>query len=599
MRPAQRRTGRGAVVGGVVGDRPSAGGSLASALRDELAGADGAWELLPADGRLSGLLGQAAFEAVVMVPPLAGGFPRRTDAVVAFAALAASPVPHVVALSSTEAYEPHHHHLGMVSEDYPLRPGANRISAGWRSFEAAAAEAFAASPGRLTILRAAPVPHPDGENFFSRWLAARLAPTIPGFDPVIQLLGLADLAEAVLLAAGRPETDDSLDSAGGVFGLFNVVPAGVVPLRAVLRLSGGRRLPVPRWAQRLTARVFSRDGPDRIEFLRYPWTASGEKARRELGFTARLTSVEAARAARPTAGIDVPRPDREERSEERFDDFGADARYIDLHRRTWLRVLHDVYWRVESRGVDHVPRTGRAVLVGVHRGFMPFDGVMALHLLVGATGRIPRFLLHPTLVKFPFLSNFMRKLGGVMACAENADRILSDDGLVAIYPEGIRGAFTPYRRAYRLGKFGRDEYVRMALRNRAPLVPFVTVGSAEIHPIVGRIDWHWWKRYSEWPYLPITSPVPLPSKWHTLFLTPEHVEREHPPEAADDPAVVRAISERVRRRMREAIEAMLERRPSVFHGSVFEGEGLRPSSRGTGESPVRTAKVATTRPHTR
>ncbi|HUF77410.1 MAG TPA: 1-acyl-sn-glycerol-3-phosphate acyltransferase, partial [Thermoanaerobaculia bacterium] len=213
----------------------------------------------------------------------------------------------------------------------------------------------------------------------------------------------------------------------------------------------------------------------------------------------------------------------------------------------------------------------------VHRGFMPFDGVMALHLLVRETGRYPRFLVHPTLLKFPFLSDFMSRLGGVPACRENSDRILAREGMVGIFPEGIRGAFTPYRRAYRLGRFGRDDYVRIALRNRAPILPFVTVGSAEIFPILGRIDWGWVKRYTEWPFLPIAPPfpllpVPLPSKWHTRFLEPLQVQERHGPEDADDPEVVRRLSLEVRRRMEAAIGAMLARRRSAFYGTVFDDE---------------------------
>jgi len=586
MSPAQRQSGRAAVVGGSSGERPDGAGSLAGALRAELAAAGGAWELFPADGELAGRLRETSPEATVVVPRCVRGRPSAEEAAAVFGALAASTVARVVAVSSTEAYEPHHHHVGMVGEGYPLRPGANPISAAWRRFEETAARAFEAQPGRLTFLRAAPVPRAGSGDFFSRLLSGRAAWTVPGFDPGIQLLALSDLAAAVrgALARGaagrRPE---GVPAAGAPAGpeVFNVVPAAVVPLRRALRLAGVRRVPVPRWVQRLARRAAGGEGPERVEFLRHPWTASGERARRELGFTARLGSAETARGMRAGRGPAAVGP------AEPHDDFGVDAGYIDAHRRTWLRLLHDVYWRVESRGIEHVPREGRGVLVGVHRGFMPFDGVMALHLVRRETGRIPRFMLHPTLVKFPFLADFMRKLGGVMACADNADRVLSAEGLLAIYPEGIRGAFTPYRHAYRLGKFGRDEYVRMALRNRAPLVPFVTVGSAEIYPIVGRVDWRWWKRYSEWPYLPVTSPVPLPAKWHTLFLSPEHVEREHSPEAADDPEVVAAISRRVRRRMQEAIEAMRRRRPSIFHGSVFEGEGLRPlAGEGGGAAPV-------------
>jgi 1-acyl-sn-glycerol-3-phosphate acyltransferase len=214
------------------------------------------------------------------------------------------------------------------------------------------------------------------------------------------------------------------------------------------------------------------------------------------------------------------------------------------------------------------------VLTGVHRGFMPWDGVMALHLIARELGRHPRFLIHPCLVKFPFLANYMTKLGGIVACQENADWVLGNDELLGMFPEGIQGAFTMYRDAYRLGKFGRDEYVKMALRQSAPIVPFVTVGSAEIYPILGRINSKLVRRVAEWPFLPLAPNfplpgLPLPSKWHTRFLEPLPVGELHPPAAAEDPEVVRSISREVRARMEAAIAAMLARRKSIFVGSIF------------------------------
>jgi len=205
---------------------------------------------------------------------------------------------------------------------------------------------------------------------------------------------------------------------------------------------------------------------------------------------------------------------------------------------------------------------------------MPYDGVMALHNIYEHTGRFIRFLIHPGLVKTPFPFDFS-KLGGINACRENADYILQRDGLLGFFPEGIQGAFTYYRDAYKLRKFGRDEYVKAALRNRAPIVPFVTVGSAEIFPVIAKIRWPWWKRVSLWPCFPIAPPfpllpVPIPSKWHTQFLEPIHVERHYEPEAADDMSTVRAISAEVRKRMQDAIDDMRARRPSVFYGSIFE-----------------------------
>jgi 1-acyl-sn-glycerol-3-phosphate acyltransferase len=495
--------------------------------------------------------GGGAGARVVYVPSRSG--PDIGEAAATFADLSRDRASRVMVLSSTEVHEPHHHHTGMVEEGrLARRPGMNPRARLWLDLEELAERLLGGLPGvTLTVLRPAPVPLPGAPDPWSRLLSGRLAVTLAGRDPSLQLLAPEDLVAAIRAVLAADET--------AARGTFQVVPAGVVPLRRALRLAGVRRLPVPRWLQWVGR------GPW-LDYLRHSWTASGEAASHRLGFVPRRSSAEAA------AG---PAPAAIHASGGGFDDWGMDPVYIARYGRTLFRFLHDRYWRIEVRGLEHVPRAGRAVLAGVHRGFMPFDGVMALHLLVRETGRYPRFLLHPTLLKFPFLSDFMARLGGVPACRENAERILGREEMVAIFPEGIRGAFTPYRRAYRLGRFGRDEYVRIALRNRAPIVPFVTVGSAEIFPILGRIDWGWWKRTTEWPYFPIAPPfpllpVPLPSKWHTRFLEPLDVAERHGPEDAEDPEVVRLLSLEVRGRMADAIAGMLARRRSVFYGSVFE-----------------------------
>jgi 1-acyl-sn-glycerol-3-phosphate acyltransferase len=462
-----------------------------------------------------------------------------------FAAAPATGARRLVLLSSAEVYEPSHEHPGLTSE--PRALSLHRLGPLARSW--AELEEQAAAVGlELLILRPTAVVAPDSPDFLSRLLKRRLAFSLPGLDPSIQLLDPADLAEAVALAVEK-----------GLPGVYQVTPAGTVPLRAAIRLAGARRLPLPGFLQRLSA------SPDEIAFLRYPATVSGARAERELGFVPRRTSAQAIAAA--FGGDPGATPE--------VDDYGMSVPYIQAYGRTLFRFLHDVYWRIEWQGLENVPRQGRAVLTGVHRGFMPWDGVMAVHLLGRELGRYPRFLIHPCLVKFPFLANYMTKLGGILACQENADWVLARDEMVGMFPEGIQGAFTMYRNAYKLGKFGRDEYVKMALRNRAPIVPFVTVGSAEIYPILGRINSRFVRQVIEWPFLPLAPNfplpgLPLPSKWHTRFLEPLPVQEKYGPEAADDPRVVREISREVRERMEAAIAGMLARRKSIFRGSVFD-----------------------------
>jgi 1-acyl-sn-glycerol-3-phosphate acyltransferase/nucleoside-diphosphate-sugar epimerase len=515
-------------------------------------------------------------EAVVYRPFLAGGKDARPDLAGAdrFAEICVrarttrgGPL-RVVLLSSAAVHPPSHYNKGYLGEGRKLSTG-HPVAGAWRELERRVGERLEAAGAEVVVLRPAPVAIRDGQDHLCRLLRGKAAVVPAGYDPALQILHPEDLAEAVRCALERGS------------GTYHVAPAGAVPVRGALRLAGTRRIAVAAGIQRpfraLASRLGWADSPAQLDTLCHSSTVSGGKIERELGFAPRKTSAEAVRDAFGTVEARQAPPPA-------FDPFGMDEGYIDAWGRTLFRFLHDRYWRIEWRGLENVPREGRAVLTGVHRGFMPWDGAMALHLLRRETGRIPRFLIHPCLVKLPFLANYMTKLGGITACQENAEWVLEQEGLLGMFPEGIGGAFTMYRDVYKLGRFGRDEYVKMALRGRAPIVPFVTVGSAEIYPILFRVDSKLVRRILEWPYLPITPtfPVPglpLPSKWHTRFLEPLPVHEEHPPEAADDPAVVRRISAEVRTRMEAAIREMLLARKSVFFGSVFAPGQLRSDAR--------------------
>lgn len=526
-------------------------------------------------GHLSGgfatMLKDHDIDTVVYAPP-PGRYRRRSvdleDAESVFQQCARARIKKFVLLSSAMIYGASPHNPGFISEAHVIpRSDKKRISKDWLDLEALAAAYMGELSGtniELNILRSCAVLAPGSDDYFSELFRKTLAFVLPGHDPTIQLLSPIDLAGVVsAVVANR---------AGGV---FNVAPDGVITLRAALRLSEASRLPIARTIQRMVRRLGTAHPIEQLDYIRYSWTISNRKAKRELKWIPCRSSVEALRDFRIAEAGHVTShqlPSLE------FDDYGMDKRYIELYGRRMFKFLHDYYWRVEVKDVHYVPRSGRAVLVGVHRGFMPWDAVMALHLIVRDVGRYVRFLIHPGLIKFPCLFNFHTKLGGIIACQENADFVLKHDEIVGIFPEGIKGAFLHYRDAYKLTKFGRDEFVKIALRHRAPIVPFVTVGSAEIFPILKKVNWAWWKRNTEWPTFPITptwpfvGAIPLPSKWHTQFLEPLHVEDRYPPEAADDAEVVSAISQEVRRRMEQAIGEMLRRRQSIFFGSIFEEE---------------------------
>jgi len=523
-------------------------------------------------GGLSTLLKEHCIDTIVYAPPRGRhATVDLQDAESVLQQCTNTAIKKFVLLSSAMIYGANQHNPGFISESHVIpRTDKTRITRDWLDLEALAIAymgEFSGTGIELNILRPAAVLVPSGDDYFSNLFRRSFVCALPGHDPTMQLLSPFDLASAVVSVIEN--------RAGGV---FNIAPDGVITLRAALRMSEVTRLPISRLVQRVFRRWLTRLGLSPIEqldYIRYQWTISNRRAKRDLKWTPCRSSVEALRDFRIAEAGHL-------RSHElpslEFDDYGMDKRYIEIYGRRMFKFLHDYYWRIEVKDLHHVPRSGRAVLVGVHRGFMPWDAVMALHLIVRNVGRYVRFLIHPGLIKFPFLFNFHTKLGGLIACQENADFVLKRDEILGLYPEGIKGAFLHYRDAYKLTKFGRDEFVKIALRHRAPIVPFVTVGSAEIFPIIKKVNWAWWKRNTEWPTFPITptwpflGAIPLPSKWHTQFLEPLHLEDRYPPEAADDPEVVSAISQEVRSRMEAAIGEMLRRRRSVFFGSIFDDE---------------------------
>jgi 1-acyl-sn-glycerol-3-phosphate acyltransferase/nucleoside-diphosphate-sugar epimerase len=453
----------------------------------------------------------------------------------------------LILISSALIYGTGPGRLSLVTEDYSAI--GDGIAKQWRSLEEMASRHLRGRM-RLTILR--PTTVPGARTLLSRRLMARVTLTLAGHDPVLQLLSLTDLARAILCAAEHNRE-----------GTFNVAPDGVVPLHAAVRLAGGWRVALPRTLQRAGGRTQA------LEYLRYPWTVSNQKIKQELGFSPRESSLAAlleARSHKPPDGAPEPV----------FDHFGMDRNYIQSWGRRLFNFLYNRYWRIETQGLEHIPRTGRAVLAGMHRGFMPWDAVMTLHLLVREIGRYPRFLTHPGLMKYPFIASFITRLGGVVACQESADRILESNELLGIFPEGVEGAFTLYRHAHQLQGFGRNTFVKLALRHRAPIIPYVIVGSAESLPVFARIKSRRWTRFSDWPYLPISTfpllPVPLPTKWHIQFLPPIYPAEQYSPEAALNPETVKAISREVRDRMQQAVDEIVRQRRSIFFGSIFGQE---------------------------
>ncbi len=103
------------------------------------------------------------------------------------------------------------------------------------------------------------------------YLKLRYVPTIMGFNPMMQFIHEEDVAEAI---ASTLET--------GARGVFNVVGPGAVPLKVAIRETGGRVLPLPETAARISIDRLFRVGlyhlpGAAIDFVKYPCTIDGKR----------------------------------------------------------------------------------------------------------------------------------------------------------------------------------------------------------------------------------------------------------------------------------------------------------------------------------
>jgi 1-acyl-sn-glycerol-3-phosphate acyltransferase len=236
------------------------------------------------------------------------------------------------------------------------------------------------------------------------------------------------------------------------------------------------------------------------------------------------------------------------------DDFGLDRGY-EARLVPALDFALERYLRLTVEGVDHVPNSGPCLVVANHAGGpVPYDGLLlrsALRLHHPARREL-RWLSEDHVHHLPFVGSFFARLGAVRACPENASRLLADDLVVAVFPEGAQGSGRLFKERHRLARLGRGGFVRLCLRTQTPLVTAALVGPDEASPLLYKVEVV--ARSLGIPYLPITPTfpwlgplglLPLPVRCRLRF-GPLVSFEGYPPEAGDDERLVARLADEVR-----------------------------------------------------
>jgi UDP-glucose 4-epimerase len=208
------------------------------------------------------------------------------------AAAAAAGVRHVFIRSFTAVYGASGQNPSFLTEDRPLPSGSGLrwLRDKLETEQHAAAFARRYPDLGVTVLRFAPLFGPGVHTFYTRIFDHRVVPVLMGFDPLVQLLHPEDAIEASLRALAL-----------GTRGIFNVTPAHPIPLVTALHLAAKIPVAVPHPVAYVAADALWATGVGDaprgfVDFARYPFVADGEKARRELGWSASYSSRQALEA---------------------------------------------------------------------------------------------------------------------------------------------------------------------------------------------------------------------------------------------------------------------------------------------------------------
>ena len=222
------------------------------------------------------------------------------------------------------------------------------------------------------------------------------------------------------------------------------------------------------------------------------------------------------------------------------------------------KFFYDHYFRVKTNGLEHVPPSGRVLVIANHSGQLPIDGLLIGTAIANSPhgARAPRAMIERFFPTVPFLGTLLNEAGAVIGDPINCSNMLEREEAVIVFPEGIRGSGKPYDKRYQLQRFG-NGFMHLCMAHKTPIVPVGVVGCEETMPSLGSIDLL--AKMLGLPYLPIALPMVLPAKITLSFGEPMTFDTsfDHEEDITDRVELVKA-------KIRDLIEQGLSEREGIF-----------------------------------
>ena len=161
--------------------------------------------------------------------------------------------------------------------------------------------------------------------------------------------------------------------------------------------------------------------------------------------------------------------------------------------KSWMPFwewFYKYYFRVTSDGWEHIPLE-KVLLVGSHNGGMAVpDMAMTMYdwFRHFGTQRPVYGLMHPSVWKVnPSLGKIAEQTGAVVAHPQMAIAALRSNASVLVYPGGAQDVFRPHSQRNQINFAGRKGFIKLALRERVPMIPIISHGAHDTLFILGDI----------------------------------------------------------------------------------------------------------------
>ncbi len=288
-----------------------------------------------------------------------------------------------------------------------------------------------------------------------------------------------------------------------------------------------------------------------------------------------------------------------------------DTEYCEALIEHALHLLIDVYFRAEKIGFNDgvMARNNHespVIAVSNHSGMaFPWDGIIYLSKTLREKGyrmeEVPRPLVAPQLSALRLMNPFMiphfwKKCGGVDASYLNFETMMHyPSANIMVFPEGVPGIGKGFNNKYQMTRFA-TSFVRMALKYKTDIVPFITINGEYLNPFTYSFEWiNRIVRKIGLPFLPmgIHTPLLLLLPWMFYFAMPSRLtyvrgQRIRYDELTDKPyedlsrEEIEDISLRIREMMQKEMDVQVGdhgRRPyrlKELYGKVWESRKYFP-----------------------